>query len=462
DPNTRRWWLQYGDEVVGYWPPEILNYLKQNAKIVQWGGDVYSKNMKGVKPHTTTAMGSGEYASGLLGEACFIENVRILDYSLQVKYPESVHSMAEEPDCYSSLNYQKSLAYEPMFYFGGPGREKESMGKRMTLIFLFVIALLVLSSVNAKAKAENTLYEVDMKLKLLNKPAIKSIKMRPSINFPLDNSTSTKNESSLSVLSQTWHKSGSCPKGTIPIRRIRRQELLRAASLEHFGREGPQTSSLVNTTNDKSNPTVINVHSLPNHSTAYLLTFGHSYIGIRADINIWSPRVESPDEYTTPVWLRSSPGNDFESIEAGWMLDGYQKTGCINLICSGFVQTSQTVAIGASVQPVSKKQGKQYGITIRINKDPNTEKWYLNYGDEVVGYWPYEILYYLKSRAIIAQWGGDVYSKNTKGVEPHTTTAMGSGEFSSGLWGSACFVQNVYVLDTSFKLYYPDWGSGGL
>ena len=90
--------------------------------------------------------------------------------------------------------------------------------------------------------------------------------MRPSINFPLDNSTSTKNESSLSVLSQTWHKSGSCQKGTIPIRRIRRQELLRAASLEHFGREGPQTSSFVNTANDKSNPSVINVHSLPNHS----------------------------------------------------------------------------------------------------------------------------------------------------------------------------------------------------
>ena len=108
--------------MVGYSPPEILNYLKQIAIVVQWGGDVYSKNMKGVKPHTTTAMGSGEYASGLLGEACFIENVRILDYSLQVKYPEWVHGMAEEPDCYSSLNYQKSLAYEPMFYFGGPGR----------------------------------------------------------------------------------------------------------------------------------------------------------------------------------------------------------------------------------------------------------------------------------------------------------------------------------------------------
>ena len=81
-----------------------------------------AKTWRELKPHTTTAMGSGEYASGLLGEACFIGNVRILDYSLQVKYPEWVHSMAEEPDCYSSLNYQKSLAYEPMFYFGGPGR----------------------------------------------------------------------------------------------------------------------------------------------------------------------------------------------------------------------------------------------------------------------------------------------------------------------------------------------------
>ena len=73
------------------------------------------------------------------------------------------------------------------------------------------------------------------------------------------------------------------------------------------------------------------------------------------------------------------------------------------------------------------------------------------------GGWPYEILYYLKSRAIIAQWGGDVYNKNTKGVEPHTTTVMGSGDFASGLWGSACFIQNIYVLDTSLKLFYPEW-----
>ena len=58
--------------------------------------------------------------------------------------------------------------------------------------------------------------------------------MRPNISFLFD-TTAIKNQSSLPMLSQTRHKSGSCPERTIPIRKITRKELLRAASLEHFG-----------------------------------------------------------------------------------------------------------------------------------------------------------------------------------------------------------------------------------
>jgi hypothetical protein len=65
--------------------------------------------------------------------------------------------------------------------------------------------------------------------------------MRPSFAFPAESSDSP-------APSQTWQKSGSCPEGTVPIRRVGRQELLSAASLEHFGRDGPPTSSAVNTT----------------------------------------------------------------------------------------------------------------------------------------------------------------------------------------------------------------------
>ncbi|KAK7853107.1 hypothetical protein CFP56_036863 [Quercus suber] len=106
-------------------------------------------------------------------------------------------------------------------------------------------------------------------------PALKNhkIEMRPSISFPPDTTTAAKNESSQRVLSQIWHKSGSCPKGTIPIRRITRKELLRAASIEHLGREGPRSSFVANTTNNqsshfvyRSNGTEVNVFPLHDHS----------------------------------------------------------------------------------------------------------------------------------------------------------------------------------------------------
>ncbi|KAF3963754.1 hypothetical protein CMV_011898 [Castanea mollissima] len=386
------------------------------------------------------------------------------------------------------------------------------MEKRITLRLLFVIALLVLSSVDVEAKARKIISEVDRKLKLLNKPAVKSIKsedgdiidcvdiykqpafdhpalknhkieMRPSISFPSDTTITAKNESSQRVLSQIWHKSGSCPKGTIPIRRITRQELLRAASIEHFGREGPRSSFVANTTNNRSSPIVyrnngteVNVFPLPDHSTSYLITLGYSYIGARGYINVWNPRVQSPDEYTTAqIWLKSGPGDSFESIEAGWMvnpklfsdtqarlfirwtLDSYQKTGCINLLCSGFVQTSQGIGLGSAIQPTSQSRGDQYEIDIQINMDPNLRRWWLKFGDVVIGYWPFEILTYMQLKAVYVQWGGDVYSKNVKGVKPHTTTAMGSGDYASALLGAACYINKLRILDYSLQLKYPEW-----
>ena len=60
------------------------------------------------------------------------------------------------------------------------------------------------------------------------------------------------------------------------------------------------------------------------NQTAYLITTGNSYIGARGNINVWSPKVESPDERTiAQIWLKGSPGDNFESIEAGWMVSSF-------------------------------------------------------------------------------------------------------------------------------------------
>lgn len=73
------------------------------------------------------------------------------------------------------------------------------------------------------------------------------MQMRPSFDRPRD-APSGKREASRLAAFQTWRKSGSCPEGTVPIRRIRKQDLLRANSLGTFGRKNPPVPISGNTT----------------------------------------------------------------------------------------------------------------------------------------------------------------------------------------------------------------------
>lgn len=46
--------------------------------------------------------------------------------------------------------------------------------------------------------------------------------------------------------------------------------------------------------------------------------------------------------------------------------DAYTKTGCINLLCSGFVQTTTKFSLGAAIEPVSRAWGEQYYIAVSM------------------------------------------------------------------------------------------------
>ena len=56
-------------------------------------------------------------------------------------------------------------------------REREKMGKIIIMLSLSMALLVFISEVDVKVEAIKTLSEVDRKLKLLNKPAVKSIKV---------------------------------------------------------------------------------------------------------------------------------------------------------------------------------------------------------------------------------------------------------------------------------------------
>ncbi|GAU18740.1 hypothetical protein TSUD_80280 [Trifolium subterraneum] len=153
--------------------------------------------------------------------------------------------------------------------------------------------------------------EVNKHLNRLNKAPIKTIQMRPNYHpeglFEENKFDENKAKSSTPI-NQLWHANGMCSEGTIPIRRTKEEDVLRASSVKRYGRKKHR--------------------SIP------------------------KPRSADPD-----------------------LSDAYQATGCYNLLCSGFIQVSSNIAMGASISPISSYRDSQYDISILIWK----EAWYVDH-----------------------------------------------------------------------------------
>ncbi|KAH9713150.1 NEP-interacting protein 1 [Citrus sinensis] len=114
---------------------------------------------------------------------------------------------------------------------------------------------------------------------------------------------------------------------------------------------------------------------LKNHTVQYaqVSAVDGNYYGARATINVWNPLTNFGELSIAQIWVLAGDGNELNSLEAGWTVnngekktrlfiywtsDGYQSTGCYNLDCPGFVQTNKNIALGGSIEPVSKTTQK--------------------------------------------------------------------------------------------------------
>ncbi|KAI4302000.1 hypothetical protein L6164_035224 [Bauhinia variegata] len=267
---------------------------------------------------------------------------------------------------------------------------------------------------------------------------------------------------------QTWHRNGTrCPKGTVPIRRSTVHDVLRAKSLYHFGKKQPRMIPLSRRI-DAPDVVTGNGHE---HAIAYTGSSSEVY-GARATMNVWDPSVQEVNEFSlSQIWVLSGSfdGSDLNSIEAGWQVspelygdsrprlftywtsDSYQATGCYNLLCAGFVQTHNRIAIGAAISPVSSYAATQYDITILIWKDPKVGNWWMSFGDNtLVGYWPAELFTHLAQHGTMVEWGGEVV--NTRANGQHTSTHMGSGHFAGDGFGKASYFRNLEIVDSDNSL----------
>ncbi|KAF4353286.1 hypothetical protein F8388_026289 [Cannabis sativa] len=315
--------------------------------------------------------------------------------------------------------------------------------------------------------------EFDKQLNLINKPPLKSFKtqhgyiidcidiykqlafdhpllknhtiqMKPK-TIPKENGRDEEASSTKLYKSPiNMPKNIKCPAGSVPIKRATRKDLLIAESFKSMGLNH-QTNTTQHT----------NIVDPKGHYFAVVVYRDHVY-GASSRINIWKPNIKDGQLSIGTTWVVTGPKEDTNSIQAGWAVhkllspsdatlytfwtgDGYQKTGCYNVLCPGFVQVSTQIALGQVLTP-STHNGAQTDMLISIYLDRPTGNWWLMYEKEPVGYWPKDIIPRLGEGATAVSWGGEIY-RPVGTVSP----AMGSGELPNQGFGKSAYIMRIKV-----------------
>ncbi|KAG2326152.1 hypothetical protein Bca52824_008880 [Brassica carinata] len=425
--DNGNWWLRIGEELVGYWPGELFNSIGSGATIVQWGGEIVNLETDG--QHTTTDMGSGHFAEEGFRKASYFRSLMTVDGTNTLREPQGVYPIITNDNCYNIKAGQAGTTWGVNFFYDGD-----------------IIDCVPLHSQPA-----------------FDHPLLKNhtIQMRPTF---IPESTSTYTEKKINV-TQAWNKNGRCPENTVPIRRIKREDILRSKSIENFGKKMMTPGIVLYGSSSflDDDPSI-------GHEYAVMNSVNGLYFGSQFSVNIWKPVVQVPGEFSlAQTWLSSGDRAHLNTIEAGlqvypgkygdnnvrlfvyWTADGYQNTGCYNTDCSGFVQRSSLITVGGSYTTVSVYNGNQYELPMLIWKDSGN--WWLRIGEELVGYWPGQLFNSIGSGATLVQWGGEIVNLETGGQ--HTTTDMGSGHFAEEGFGKASYFRSLMTVDGTNTLREP-------
>ncbi|XXG49307.1 hypothetical protein AAC387_Pa02g3525 [Persea americana] len=365
-----------------------------------------------------------------------------------------------------------------------------SMTFKMRAILLVWVGIFLLGASGIVIPKEQHL-KYKKYLKLVNKPAVKSIKTKygdifdcvdiykqhafdnpllknltiPSTHFPFQN----WNRSLSSLQGQKLAKmrailDGGCPEGSVPIRRIRMQDVLRAPSL-YF--EGKKYAGNVTYQGDSIYPQEDN---RADHHYAVVQLKNGKYFGTKVALSLWNPQPVNREMFSlSQFWVAAGPDATVNTIESGWMVyaglfndqksrlftfwtgNGYRGPRCYNTVCPGYVHTNPHIPLGLAFEQVSQVGGPQFGQTLQTAQEPRSGDWLFLWDEDdvILGYLPRRLLPILgNGPATRIDWGGETYNP----LHDLPLPPMGSGRFPREGPGKGSFITRIKVVDTKRHL----------
>ena len=251
-----------------------------------------------------------------------------------------------------------------------------------------------------------------------------------------------------------------CTAGTIPMRRVTLEEMVRFKNLQDFFAKGGTVKGKVKRSEQR--PELV-----PGDASHYYAAAFQDVSNFGGDswLNLWSPRVSSHQMSLSQIWVSAGTDDTTQTVEAGWqvMPDKWSTTraalfiyyttanykngtGCYNLDCSGFVQLANNIYLGAGFDHYSERDGGQWGFNLQVKRHTDGNWWLFYRGPAnyvVIGYYPGSLYGTggMATQASSIGWGGE-------DTGDPSACQMGSGAFPSEGWGRAAFHDVIFYIDT--------------
>ncbi|KAL6900806.1 hypothetical protein ACP4OV_005482 [Aristida adscensionis] len=318
---------------------------------------------------------------------------------------------------------------------------------RRSFIAIFVCYLFLSCSGAASPDLDEDTTALETKLKMLNKPHVKSFKDKHGVVFdcvdmykqPAFDHPRLKNHklqkppsSSIAGEPTRFGLKESCPDGTVLVRRTLKKDLLRAsASVQRFRANRSNRKSR----QDKDHSEVAGQHQARLAvSSRRRGSGGESTPPCKANVRqlkycLSTTALATSASYKLGGVDPDRNGDSQTRFMTYWTADDYDQTGCLNMLCSGFVMLSQTVTPGVIIPTGT--------IGLNMSRDGQTGNWMVDLGQDIVGYFPKEIFDGLNG-ATQVQMGGMSYAPPGESGPP-----MGNGVAppGNGSYTAATFTQ---------------------
>uniref|UniRef100_A0A0D9XGD5 Neprosin PEP catalytic domain-containing protein n=1 Tax=Leersia perrieri TaxID=77586 RepID=A0A0D9XGD5_9ORYZ len=172
---------------------------------------------------------------------------------------------------------------------------------------------------------------------------------------------------------------------------------------------------------------------------------------------IWVDNSLDDVQETNAIWVgwQVNPGMYGDSrthFFTHWTRDGYRKTGCFNMNCTGFILTDGSqIAPGGIINPVSDVDGARQKITLKVFRESSIGDWWIHYGfnsaPKAVGYYPANLFTELSKGATRIAFGSNSVAMNGYSAPP-----MGSGLLPSILSDKSASIEEISFVDKDGKI----------